>query len=267
MKLRSLERFAVDATDGALGSLINFLFDDERWTVRYLVVETGSFFDRRGVLVSPLSFRSVRQDCRRIELALTCAQIQGSPSVDVDLPVSRQHEADYYEYYGYPPYWGPANPRGIRYVPERGGDPGQMIGDVHLRSAKELCGYHVHGTDDGIGSVVDFLVDDVTWAIRYLVVDTGHFGWGKKVLLAPQWATRISFDLRQVFVGVARDVVHTSPPWDETAALDRAYEERLYGHYQRAGYWSVDNDLGTRQQRRQSAAVQPGETKSARRPP
>jgi hypothetical protein len=249
--LRSLERFAVDATDGALGSVVNFLFDDERWTIRYLVVETGSFFKRRRVLVSPLSFRSVRHDGSRIEIALTRAQIQGSPGVDVDLPVSRQHEADYYQ----------------NYEPERGGDPGQMVGDVHLRSAEELRGYNVHGTDERIGAVIDFLVDDATWAIRYLVVDTGHFGWGKKVLLAPQWATRISFDLRQVFVGVARDVVYTSPPWDETAALDRAYEERLHGHYQRARYWSVDKDLGTRQQRPQSAAVQPGETKSARRPP
>lgn len=115
---------------------------------------------------------------------------------------------------------------------------------AYLRSAKEVCGYGVHGTDDGIGSVVDFLVDDVTWAIRYLIVDTGHWGWGQTVLVAAQWTTRVSPDLHEVFVDVDRDAIRTSPPWDEMPDLDRAYEERLYGHYHRAGYWRVDSPAG-----------------------
>jgi hypothetical protein len=199
--LKSLERFAVDATDGALGTVINFLFDDESWTVRYLVVETGSFFDHRRVLVSPLSFRSVRHDGRRVELALTRAQIQGSPGVDVDLPVSRQHEADYYEYYGYPSCWGPANARGMRYEPKGEGDPGRMIGDGHLRSAKELRGYSVRGNDGRIGSIVDFLVDDGTWGIVHLVVCS-----------RPHRSGRFGRDLAAAD-GAAGSRFRVSPPW------------------------------------------------------
>ena len=104
--LKDLERYTVTATDGDLGSVSNFLLDDERWTVRYLVVEPGLFHDGRRVLVSPIFFRQPEWATRCFHLALTKDKIRNSPSVNVDKPVSRQHERDYFRYYGYPYYWG-----------------------------------------------------------------------------------------------------------------------------------------------------------------
>jgi hypothetical protein len=96
--LKDLAGYTVNASDGAVGNVVDFLLDDERWTVRYLVVETGAFFDQRRVLISPISFRTADWATREFHLALTIDKIQKSPSVDTDKPVSRQHEVDYYRY-------------------------------------------------------------------------------------------------------------------------------------------------------------------------
>ncbi len=104
--LKTLERYMVSATDGEVGRVVNFLLDDERWTIRYLVVQTGGFFDDRRVLISPISFRKVDAATRLFHLGLAVEQIRKSPGIDVDKPVSRQHERDYSRYYGYPYYWG-----------------------------------------------------------------------------------------------------------------------------------------------------------------
>lgn len=102
--LKSLERYKLSASDGDIGSVVDFLLDDERWTVRYLVAETGGFLSDRQVLISPISFRQADWYGRRFHLALTREKIRNSPGIDVDKPVSRQQERNYYGYYGYPYY-------------------------------------------------------------------------------------------------------------------------------------------------------------------
>ena len=103
--LNDLERYKVEATDGDLGTVVDFLLDDDQWVVRYLIVEV-SFLSARRVLVSPISFRNAEWSTRHFHLALTKDRIKNSPSVDTEKPVSRQHEADYNRYYAYGPYWG-----------------------------------------------------------------------------------------------------------------------------------------------------------------
>ena len=63
--------------------------------------------------------------------------------------------------------------------------------DVHLRSANKVTGYRIGATDGDIGHVEDFIIDDETWEIRYMVVDTQNWWPGKKVLVAPQWIGRM----------------------------------------------------------------------------
>jgi hypothetical protein len=245
--LKELERYTVNATDGDLGSVANFLFDDEKWAIRYLVVKTGNFFDERRVLVSPISFRKVDWAKGVFHLALTMDQIKGSPGLDADRPVSRQHERNYSDYYGYPYYWGTMGVWGSGYYPAllgarpRNGAPPALPddkpGDVHLRSAADVRGYDLRGTDDGIGFVADFIVDDETWELRYLVVDTSHWWWGKKVLVAPDWATQVSWSDRKISLDLTRDAIKNSPEWNTETAVGREYETRLYGHYGRKAYW------------------------------
>jgi len=246
--LKDLEGYTIAATDGDVGRVVDFLLDDERWAIRYMVVETGGFLDGRRVLVTPISLGTVDWSSRRVHLALTVDKIKNSPSIDTDKPVSRQHERDFHRYYGYPYYWGDLGLWGIGAYPnllapgqykeaavER---PDDASADVHLRSAKEVRGYDIQGSDKAIGHLEDFIVDDENWALRYLVVDTRNWWFGKKVLVAPQWASSVSWNERKVYVDVSRDFVKNSPEWN-TVSIDREYETRLHDYHGRAGYWSV----------------------------
>ncbi len=256
--LKDLERYDVSATDGDVGVVLDFLIDDERWIVRYLVVQTGGLLTAGGrrVLISPISFREVDWTTRRFHLALTSNKVRNSPSVDMDEPVSRQREREYYLYYGYPQYWGSLRLWGL------GGDPGllptasgndapveetdESSGDVHLRSVDEVRGYHVQGSDGGIGHVEDFIVDDETWEVRYLVVDTSNWWFGKKVLVAPQWANRISWSEKSVHVDMSRKEIKGGPEWSGAEAIDREYESGLYDYYGRPVYWGSGDRVTSR---------------------
>ncbi len=248
--LKELERYTVHATDGDIGSVVNFLLDDERWIIRYLVVKAGGFFSERQVLISPISFRQAEWSTQRFHLALTMDKVKNSPSIDTDIPVSRQLERDFYRYYNYPYYWAAsgiwgagAHPNslvegGWSEEPEQTEEPPR---DAHLRSAKEVAGYHIHGSDGVIGRVADFVVDDQTWQVRYLVIDTGHW-WleGKKVLVSPSWASSIHWAEREVHVDVTRQAIQNSPEWTADVVVDREYEARLCRHYERPAYWEKE---------------------------
>lgn len=245
--LKEIEKYQLNATDGDLGTVADFFLDDEHWAIRYLVVDTGGFLEGRQVLISPISFRRADWATRCFHLALTMDRIRNSPSVDMARPVSRQHERDYHRYYGYPTYWGssgiwrldsePSALAMLSWDETMDAASGEPADDVHLRSVGELRGYRIQGTDDDIGHVDDFIVDDVTWEVRYLVLDTSNWWFGKKVLVAPRWAKDISWEERKVTVGLSREAIENSPEWDPSAEVNRDYETRLYDHYGRRAYW------------------------------
>jgi hypothetical protein len=246
--LKDLERYEVSATDGVLGRVVDFLLDDAHWTVRYLVLDTDGFFAGRQVLISPISFREIDWSDRRFHVALTKDKVRNSPGIDLAKPVSRQHELRYNDYYGYPYYWGYSGLWGPGTFPgalaagrasdRRSTVAVSSVGDTHLRSANEVCGYHVEGTDGGIGHVCDFIVDDTTWRLPYLVIDTSNWWVGQKVLVAPQWTTRVSWADRKVHLDMSRDLIKRSPRWVPGAPVNREYEERLYDFYGRPVYWA-----------------------------
>jgi uncharacterized protein YrrD len=253
-----LKGFSLRATDGSLGSVHDLLFDDAHWTARWLVVDTAWLFGRR-VLIAPQALGRPDALAREFPVALTKDQIKNAPDVDSDRPVNRQHEADLYGYYGYGPYWttrdnamlgGMAGvvlpPRMPIGHPERvpGMEAEQRAaaahyideGDPHLRSARELIGYYIGETDDSVGSVADLLIDEEGWTIRYLVVDTGTWLSGRKVLIAPSWISDISWATQQVQVTLTRAAIEASPEYNPDL-VDRIYEEQLHGHYGQRGYW------------------------------
>jgi sporulation protein YlmC with PRC-barrel domain len=248
--LKDLGKYSVSATDGDLGHVGDFLVDDEQWAVRYLVVETGGFLDRRRVLISPISFGRADWSTHRFHLTLTLDQIRSSPDLDTDKPVSRQHEREYLSYYGYPPYWSQSALWGMGLYPgllagSRPYDapatiPAEPTGDAHLRSADELYGYHIHGSDGDIGHVDDFILDDESWAVRFLVIETSAWWFGKKVLVAPRWADRVSWGDRSIHLDISRAAVQNSPEWNPDAPVNRELEHRLYDYYGRPVYWGSD---------------------------
>jgi len=247
-KVKTLEGYKLDSLDGEIGKVKEFYFDDRHWTIRYLVAETGNWLTDRQVLISPYALVAVNKEERNIGIDLTKEQIEKSPSLDNDKPVSRQFEEAYYGHYLYPTYWGGPYSWGAypyfihnREAREREQwrEPAQRekAWDHHLRSTYGVSGHHIQALDGEIGHVKDFIIDDETWAIRYLIVDTHNWWPGKKVLVSPQWIERVSWGERKVFVNLSRETIKESPEYTEESLLTRDYEIGLHGHYNRKGYW------------------------------
>ncbi len=208
------------ASDGDIGHVKDFYFDDKTWVIRYLVADTGSWLTGRLVLLSPHAFGRIDQDGKILLVNLTRKQIENSPSIESHRPVSRQYEEEYYLYYGWPAYWQgggmwgmgsypvimpPLPPKNLRHHGHNQRD------DIHLRSTTAVTGYYIQATDGAIGSVSGFLVDDRSWAIRELVVETGHWYSGKEILISPSKIERISYEDSKVFVNLTKaDIQRTA---------------------------------------------------------
>ncbi len=239
---KGLRGYTVRASDGPIGKVHDVYFDDSTWTARYLVVDTGGWLSGRQVLLSPASCGVPDSEQKLVPVALTREQVENSPPVEADRPVSRQHEIELAAYYGWPDYWigDPGFGPGAVYVPASAGaaEAAQRTkGDPHLRSTREVQGYHIQAPDGEIGHVEDFLIEDGAWAIRYLVVDTRNWLPGKRVLIAPQWVKEVNWAEMKVLVEVPRAAIRHSPAYDPSAPVTRDYESKLHEHYGRSKYW------------------------------
>ena len=246
-----LKSLAIHASDGDIGSIRTALFDDDHWTVRYLVVDTGRWLSGRRVLLSPIAVSRVRWADGVVDVGLSREQVKNSPDITTDVPVSRQRELEYYRYYGYPHYWGGAGIWGAGAYPAmlaHADDQRAMAEvaadneshrrrDTHLRDVAAVSGYRIAAADGDIGQVEDFLVDDLTWTIRYLVVDTSRWLGGRLVIVSPEWVTDVSWGESAVHVALTRDAIKASPEYDPRVGVAREYEQRLHQHYGRRGYW------------------------------
>jgi hypothetical protein len=243
--------YAIHASDGAIGTVTDLLFNDTTWLVRWLVVDTGNWLSGRKVLLPPSALAHVNHIGRQFSVRLTKQQVKDCPDVETDRPVSRQSEAGIYDYYGWSPYWGTGSYLGMV------GYGGGMVGasavarpslelmqrekeiddaqrkkdDPALRSIEEVTGYHVHASDGEIGHVADFLVEDGDWSVHYLVVDTRNWWPGKKVLISPLSVRMIEWADRLVNLGVDRQKVKDSPAYDPSVTIDPIYEGIYRKHY------------------------------------
>jgi hypothetical protein len=242
-KAKTLKGYKLDSLDGEIGKVKEFYFDDQHWAIRYLVADTGDWLTGRQVLISPYALRAVIKEERSLAVNLTKNQIENSPSLDNDKPVSRQFEDSYYGYYQWPSYWnGPFMWGAYAYVVR---DPSkwkesprdEKAWDPHLRSTHDVSGRHVQAIDGAMGHVDDFIIDDEAWAIRYLIIDTQNWWPGKKVLVSPRWIERVSWSESKVFVNLSRETIKQSPEYTDDSLLTRDYEADLHRHYERPGYW------------------------------
>ena len=254
--------YAIEAADGTIGHVKDLYFDDHSWVVRYLVVDAGSWLSRRKVLVSPIAVTQPDWHEKKLRVSMTKEQVRNSPDIDTAKPVSRQSEEAYLSHYNYPFYWGGTGLWGDGMVPgmmipgtsglldtptgrqrESDASPAQARatvraqGDPHLRSCNEVTGYHIHASDGDIGHVQGLLVDEQSWAIRYMVVDTSNWWIGHKVLIVPQWIQDVSWSDSKVSVDVTRQEVKDAPPYQSEVQFDRVRGADIYKHYKRVGYW------------------------------
>jgi hypothetical protein len=260
--LKDLIDYTVRATDGDIGHVKDFYFDDGTWVARYLIVETGNWLSSRRVLISPIAIGQPDWSGKILPVSITMDQVRNSPKIDTEKPVSRQHEMQYLGYYGYPYYWGGtglwgegAYP-GILFTgpgysrtdseyrkpgadePWRDREDSRLENyDPNLRSCKAVMRYHIEASDGGIGHVQNLLIDDETWAIRYFVVDTSNWWLGHQVLIAPQWIREVSWSDASVSVDLTQQAIKDAPPYDASKQLEREQEIAVYEHYDRTGYW------------------------------
>ena len=245
-KAKILKGYTLDSRDGEIGKVAEFYFDDRHWTVRYLVADTGNWLPGRQVLISPHALVAVLKEEQQIVVDLTKEQIERSPSLDSDKPVSRQYEEAYYGYYGWPMYWDDSYMWGSYPYIVRDREAlleaaqNKKAWDPHLCSTRAVSGYHVQADDGEIGHIEDFIIDDDTWAIRYLVIDTQN-GWlSKKVLVSPQWIERVSWPEAKVSVSLSRETIQESPEYTDWSMLTREFEIDLHRYYNRQGYWATE---------------------------
>lgn len=168
------------------------------------------------------------------------------PTLDIAAPA---FEAEHRKHYGWPQYWNGTDVWGSWPTPKALADASEFASetairgaatDAHLRSTREVSGYHVKASDGEIGHLEDFLFDDETWEIRYAIVATKNWWPGKKVLLRPQWIKRVSWVGREIFVNLARETIQKSPEWRPDQPVDREYELRLHRHYNYSPYWTKE---------------------------
>jgi uncharacterized protein YrrD len=252
--LSVLKGFTVAASDGKIGTVNDFLFDDQSWKVRWLVVDTGARLPGRKVLVHSSAIGEPEPVRQELPVKLTKEQVEGGPDFSEHQPVSRQMEAHLYDYYGWDPSWG-ASAFGVGAIASPLSPP-PLIGDLagpiesdagtdddlgerdpHLRSAAEIAGYHIQASDGEIGHVESVVADHASWDIRYLGVDTSNWWGGKHVLIAPFAVTEIDWADRHILINITRDQVKISPPCDSMEMVDESYERMLHGHYGWPGYW------------------------------
>ncbi len=229
-KARTLTGYSLQSLDGEIGTAKDFYFDDRDWTIRYLVADTGEWLVSRQVLISPHSVAGVHGGQGYIAVQLTKDQIEHSPSLNRDKPVSRQFEQAYFGFYGLPMYWGFEHGRvkAGQFAPTR-----KKPGDPDLRSANDVSGHHVAAVDGDIGHVEDFLIDDQTWEIRYLIVDTRDWLPGKHVLISPKWIERVSWKEKQVVVNLPREAIKQAPEYTDGSVMTQDQETALHRHYNR----------------------------------
>ena len=264
--IHDLQELAVQATDGHIGEVTDLYFDDEGWVIRYLVVKTGTWLSSRKVLVSPIAIGHPDWTAGALPVSITREQVKNSPDVDTDKPVSRQHEMQHLAYYGYPNYWGGAglwgggyypgamlpgmaiNPTSAEYLESRA-DPlrleaerarEQDHADPHLRSCNEVIDYHIHAADGDIGHVHGMLVEDATWAIRYIIVNTSNWWLGHEVLIAPEWIDDVYWAESKLNVGLKRETIKGAPAYDSKLPITREHEKILHAFYGHRGYWPAE---------------------------
>jgi hypothetical protein len=251
ISLSRLKSFEPSARDGALGRLWDFMLHDRSWEVRNVVVSTATWLGRQVVVPSE-AVAVVDLDHKAVELALTRREVELSPAPESDPPVVRQQAEIYPGYYGWPSDWagsgfvsfGSRTPSST--MPRLPADPPlpprRPRGDPHLRSYREVTGYHLRANDGAVGHLEDMLVDYPSFRIRYLVVDTRNFWPGKKVLMPPHFVRSLDWRRRTLTVSLWVKEITSAPPY--RGPLTRADEQRIYAHYGLNTYWPDEADAG-----------------------
>jgi hypothetical protein len=201
--------FSLSAEDGEIGTVKDFYFDDQNWNIRYLVVETGNWLFGRRVLISPYAVQSVAEQEKLLQVNMTKEQVKSSPTIDTDLPVSKQLEKKLNDYYAWPYYGG----AGMGYPTTGMVKVARVLkaeteedskADKHLRSYKHVRDYTVYNPDGYLGETVDFLVNTSDWTLPHLIIELAEPASGELLMVATHSIASIDFSTYAVSVMLSR---------------------------------------------------------------
>lgn len=241
--IKSLRGYVIDATDGEIGKTEGFLVDTQHWILSYVIVKTGKWLLGRQVLLSPIAFHQPDWASHRFPVELTQEQVKNSPAFIHEQPISRQYQKELHDYYAWPYYW--AMKSSLHPVPIPPVSPEKSINsecaahkeqNSHLRSTQEVIGYHIQATDDEVGHVEDFIVEDELWMIRYIVIDTKNWGPGKKFLVSPANIQHVAWEKKKVYMRLSTQQIQEGLEYNPSEPVNRQYEVRFYDYYGRPKY-------------------------------
>ncbi|HET8722202.1 MAG TPA: PRC-barrel domain-containing protein [Nitrospira sp.] len=238
-RVRELTALTLLATDGEIGHVQEVYFDDRNWAVRYLVVKTGRWLLSREVLLAPAAVAEISDADGAIRVGLTKEQIRRAPPIEAAKPLSREYEEAYFRHFQWAPYWEPGPSEWASAVPFPETPPvpidttlpADAPKNPHLRSSSEIAGYDIQASNGAVGHLEDLVVDDETWTVRYLEVDTRNWLPGKKVLLQTVRIDHISWAERSVAVVLRKEAIESAPPYDPSKLITPGYEVQLFKHY------------------------------------
>jgi len=107
---RAVTGYSLHASDGPIGKVEDYILDDEKWVIRYLVADAGLWLPGRKVLISPHWIEKVSWETSEVFVELTQAAVRNSPEFDPALPVSKDYESVLYDHYGRPRLEDPVKP-------------------------------------------------------------------------------------------------------------------------------------------------------------
>lgn len=246
--MKELFGYDIQATDGEIGKVHDFYFDNERWTTRYLVVDTGPWILGRKVLLAPEALGKPNWVNEIFPVDLTREEIKESPEMETALPISEQNQIALHDYYSWSRYWAVSTPyaptpivtpkpmnKAEREAVEHMKQKGRVSS---LRSAQEVLGYSIIGKDESLGTVDDFILSDENWGLYYLVLDTSSWlSPGKKTLIATDWIEWIDSREKEIHLDLTQEMIENSPPFDPETPINRSYEEVVYDYYGRPYIW------------------------------
>ncbi|WP_054635235.1 PRC-barrel domain-containing protein [Thalassobacillus sp. C254] len=253
---KDLVRFSIEATDGDIGKVDDLFFEEDNWTVRYMVVNTNPWLPGGKVLISPISIESVDLSEGVVRVDLTKDQIKDAPDIDSSEAISRQKEEEYHQYYGFSYYWPFAGYWGhhayardlaslgsddlANKVKEQDTEENEQEGPK-LRSAKELTGdwtgYNIVAYEEAAGNVSNLLIEDKTWKVRYMVVSSSKMFSSKEVLLSTDWVNEVDWVNGDIHMNVNKEEIEQAPDYETGNPVERSFEEDLYSHFKKENYW------------------------------
>lgn len=242
---RDLTSYLVQARDDSCGEIKDLLFDDGTWNVRYMAIDTGNWLPGRKVIIPPHELDPAQFSRDTMHVSLTRRQIENSPPLETDKPVSRQHELKIHGHYRWQPYWTGDVPPGESPQPieesdlpeesnvARASEDIEPEGDPHLRSINELRDYRIEGTQGRVGKVHDIIVDDGSWMVRHFVVDLdpsvdrSSADESSLRIVPVENVERVEWDQFSVFLDANAEFIRQSPEFDPTLALDQAFDRAM----------------------------------------